>query len=58
MSSEQEIQRAQLEMLLKEIIGDLQRVKKKVQTVLTYSGYVVTVNEKKNKENSKNNFTA
>lgn len=56
MTNDEEIHRAQHEMLLKEVIGDLQRVISKVQTLLSYHRMYEKI-EKKNKGNSKDSFT-
>lgn len=54
-----DIQHAQHEMLLKEVIGDLERIKKKVKTLLNYHNMTVRINDKeKNKKGNKDRFTA
>jgi hypothetical protein len=56
MTNDKEIHDAQHEMLLKEVIGDLQRIISKVQTLLAYHRMTEKI-EEKNKGNSKDSFT-
>ena len=56
MNETKDIQDAQHEMLLKQAIAELERVKKKLQTLLTYHKLSVKL-EKNNSGNSKDSFT-